>query len=182
LVGSMILAGVLLKLGGFGLYKSFIFVFKDFFDCKFYIISIGMIGSLIISLFCIRQTDIKSLIAYSSVAHMGSVLASLCSIRWVGLLGSYFIILAHGLCSSALFYVLNVAYIYLNSRRILILKGGIFIFPILTYWWFIFCVFNISCPPSFNFLSELIIFFCCLWFWWLYSLFDWCFNFYRRII
>ncbi len=157
--GSIILAGVLLKLGGYGFFKSFFISFIDFYRFSFWLFRLRLFGSLIVRFVCLRQTDLKSLIAYSSVAHIGPVLCSLLTFAWVGWLGSFFIILAHGICSSGLFYILNLIYERWFSRRVLMLKGSFIIIPILSFWWFTFRIFSIGCPPSFNFISELLIIF-----------------------
>ncbi|SPP90471.1 nad4-1_a, partial (mitochondrion) [Drosophila guanche] len=86
-------------------------------------ISISLVGGVLVSLICLRQTDLKSLIAYSSVAHMGIVLAGLLTMTYWGLSGSYTLMIAHGLCSSGLFCLANVSYERLGSRSLLINKG-----------------------------------------------------------
>ena len=75
------------------------------------------------SLICLRQTDLKALIAYSSVAHIGIVLAGLITLTYMGICGSYTLIIAHGLCSSGLFCLANISYERMGSRSILINKG-----------------------------------------------------------
>jgi len=70
----MILAGILLKLGGYGLLRVFPFLFKFGFRFSVIWVSLSLVGGLFVSLFCMRQTDLKSLIAYSSVAHMSMVM------------------------------------------------------------------------------------------------------------
>jgi hypothetical protein len=72
---------------------------------------------------CIRQTDLKSLIAYSSVAHMGIVIGGIITISYWGFCGSFTLIIAHGLCSSGLFCLANISYERLDSRRLLISRG-----------------------------------------------------------
>jgi NADH-ubiquinone oxidoreductase chain 4 len=157
LAGSIILAGVLLKLGGYGLLRCFNFCTADFIQYRGYLGGLGLIGGVIISFVCIRQVDLKCLIAYSSVAHIGSVLCGLICFLWIGNLGAYLIILAHGICSSGLFCLLNLMYERWGSRSVILMKGGLICAPILSFWWFIFCVGNISCPPSLNFVSEIMI-------------------------
>jgi NADH-ubiquinone oxidoreductase chain 4 len=82
--GSIILAGVLLKLGGYGLLRVFS-ILMDFFKWSFIWISVSLIGGLVVSLICIRQTDLKPLIAYSSVAHMGIVIGGIITMSYWGM-------------------------------------------------------------------------------------------------
>jgi NADH-ubiquinone oxidoreductase chain 4 len=97
------------------------------------------------------------LIAYSSVAHIGPVLASILSFVWLGWVGAFFIIIAHGICSSGLFFALNLSYEQFKSRRALLIKRIRIFNPILIFWWFFLCCSNMSCPPTMNFISELLI-------------------------
>lgn len=114
-------------------------------------------GSLTISLICLIQADIKCLIAYSSISHMGIVLIGLLTIRTWSLMGSYLLILGHGFCSSALFYISNLFYIRTSSRRFYINKGILVYMPRCSIVLFLLCSFNMSCPPRINFISELMI-------------------------
>lgn len=84
------------------------------------------------SLICLRQTDVKSLVAYSSVAHIGLVLFGLVSNSYLGLSGAVIIIVSHGLCSSGLFSLVGIAYERLSSRSILVLRGGLTITPLIS--------------------------------------------------
>lgn len=81
LIGSMILAGVLLKLGGYGLFKVQLLVGDSFLFCGSFYIFLGVYGGLVMSLVCLSQVDIKSLIAYSSIVHIGPVLSGILSYR-----------------------------------------------------------------------------------------------------
>ena len=155
--GSIILAGVLLKLGTYGLIRiSLIFtqVNKQFSSV---ITPLALWGAVITRLICIRQTDLKSLIAYSSIGHIGILLAGILSSTEWGWQGALAIIIAHGLSSSALFLLANTTYELTHTRRIFLTKGIIIIFPALTLWWFIATAANIAAPPSINLLREILL-------------------------
>lgn len=132
--GSIILAGVLLKLGGYGLIRVFPFILLKGVDFNFIFISVSLIGGFLISLVCLRQIDIKALIAYSSVAHIGVVLGGLLTLTYWGLRGAYTLIIAHGLCSSGLFRLANITYERVGSRSLIINKGLLNFIPRLSLW------------------------------------------------
>jgi NADH-ubiquinone oxidoreductase chain 4 len=152
-----VLAGVLLKLGGYGILKGNIIFFLISLKFKFFIIRISLLGGIYMCLVCIRQRDIKSLIAYSSIVHIGPVLFSFLRIFYMGYLGGIFLLLSHGFCSSGIFFILNEAYRNFNSRSLLILRGCVCFYPVMSFWWFFLSVRNIRCPPTFNFISEILI-------------------------
>lgn len=156
--GSIVLAGVTLKIGGYGLIRL-IKVFLGL-NLKFniFFIVLRLLGGVIISLICLIQTDVKLLIAYSSVSHIGIVLARILTINYRGFIGSLVLIVGHGLCSSGLFCMANIYYERVNSRRIYMLKGLLNIFPRFSLFIFIIRVANMAAPPSLNLLGEIVLF------------------------
>jgi len=163
--GSIILAGLMLKIGGYGLIRSMTLFEFMYINYSYIWFSVSLVGSLIISIVCLIQSDIKCLVAYSSICHMGIVIIGLCTIRYWGLLGSLLLILGHGFCSSGLFYIRNLLYIRRGRRRFYINKGLSIFIPRGSIVFFMLCSFNIRCPPSLNFIRELIIIISILGFW-----------------
>nr|YP_009047274.1 NADH dehydrogenase subunit 4 [Drosophila melanogaster]P18931.3 RecName: Full=NADH-ubiquinone oxidoreductase chain 4; AltName: Full=NADH dehydrogenase subunit 4 [Drosophila melanogaster]8B9Z_M Chain M, NADH-ubiquinone oxidoreductase chain 4 [Drosophila melanogaster]8BA0_M Chain M, NADH-ubiquinone oxidoreductase chain 4 [Drosophila melanogaster]AIC64012.1 NADH dehydrogenase subunit 4 [Drosophila melanogaster]AKB92792.1 NADH dehydrogenase subunit 4 [Drosophila melanogaster]ANG60816.1 NADH deh len=155
--GSMILAGIMLKLGGYGMLRVISFLQLMNLKYSFVWISISLVGGVLVSLVCLRQTDLKALIAYSSVAHMGIVLSGLLTMTYWGLCGSYTLMIAHGLCSSGLFCLANVSYERLGSRSMLINKGLLNFMPSMTLWWFLLSSANMAAPPTLNLLGEIYL-------------------------
>nr|YP_006576038.1 NADH dehydrogenase subunit 4 [Necrophila americana]ACZ58565.1 NADH dehydrogenase subunit 4 [Necrophila americana] len=157
IAGSMILAGVMLKLGGYGMMRLMMLFLSIGMEVNYIFIMISMVGGFFVSLICLRQSDMKSLIAYSSVAHMGLVLGGIMTLNYWGLCGALVMMLAHGLCSSGLFCLANISYERILSRSIYLNKGLINLMPSMTLWWFLLSSSNMAAPPSLNLLGEIML-------------------------
>nr|QNT26955.1 NADH dehydrogenase subunit 4 [Trigonopterus daun] len=155
--GSMVLAGVMLKMGGYGLMRVMKIFGQVGMQINVYIIVISLLGGVIVSLMCVRQSDMKMLIAYSSVAHMGLVLSGILTFSNTGYWGALVLMMAHGLSSSGLFCLANMLYERTHSRSIYLNKGFINVLPNLTLWWFLLCTSNMAAPPSLNLLGEILL-------------------------
>jgi len=155
--GSMILAGILLKLGSYGLFRlAHKFPFYNTTSSSA-VVTLRLFGGVIARFICIRQTDIKSLIAYSSVRHIGLTTGGIISNTLWGWHGAFIILIAHGLCSSCLFALANITYESTQRRRLYITKGLLNLFPFITFWWFCLRSCNIAAPPSLNLAGEILL-------------------------
>nr|YP_009488335.1 NADH dehydrogenase subunit 4 [Cysteochila chiniana]AWD31594.1 NADH dehydrogenase subunit 4 [Cysteochila chiniana] len=155
--GSMILAGVLLKLGGYGLMRVSLFLYDYMCMYSVYLISLSLFGGVICGFICCLQLDMKVLVAYSSVCHMAMSIMGIFTLSLWGMWGSYILMLSHGLCSSGLFCLVNILYDRSGSRSLLVNKGFLILMPSLCLFWFILCSNNMGSPLSLNLFGELML-------------------------
>lgn len=155
--GSVLLAGILLKLGGYGFIR---FGFPLFPIASNYfspvIIVLSLIAIVYASFTTCRQTDIKRLIAYSSVSHMGLVTLAIFCHSKEGLIASIVMMIAHGLVSSGLFMSSAVLYVRHHSRAIRYFRGITVTMPIFSLLTLILILANIGFPLTFNFIAEFL--------------------------
>nr|YP_009182788.1 NADH dehydrogenase subunit 4 [Austrolebias charrua]AKL82661.1 NADH dehydrogenase subunit 4 [Austrolebias charrua] len=157
IAGSMILAAVLLKLGGYGMIRLSPILEPLTKELCYPFIVLALWGVVMTGLICLRQTDLKSLIAYSSVGHMGLVTAGILTQTPWGFSGALLLMIAHGLTSSALFCLANTNYERSHTRTMILIRGLQILFPLMMAWWFMATLANLALPPLPNLIGELMI-------------------------
>lgn len=156
--GSVLLAGILLKLGSYGFIRYSLVLFPEasyYFSPFIYTLSI--LGIIYTSLTAIRQTDLKRIIAYTSVAHMNLVMIGIFSFNIIGLEGAIIQSLSHGFVSSALFLLIGVIYDRYHTRVIKYYSGLTHTMPIFSFFFLFFTMANIAIPGTSSFVGEFLI-------------------------
>nr|YP_010940062.1 NADH dehydrogenase subunit 4 [Hypseleotris bucephala]WLN31526.1 NADH dehydrogenase subunit 4 [Hypseleotris bucephala] len=171
IAGSMVLAAVLLKLGGYGMMRMMIMLEPLTKELSYPFIILALWGVIMTGSICLRQTDLKSLIAYSSVGHMGLVAGGILIQTPWGFTGALILMIAHGLTSSTLFCLANTNYERTHSRTMVLARGLQIVLPLMTAWWFIASLANLALPPLPNLMGELMIITSLFnWSWWTIAL------------
>lgn len=156
---SIILAAIMLKLGGYGIIKFMLplFLFDVHLFFKPFVVFLCLL-SVIYGAYCsLRQIDLKRQIAFSSVSHMGFALLGIFSFTEVGIKGSIYLMVSHGLTSSALFFLIGVLSDRFHSRSVLVYSGLFSVMPVFSFFMFVFSLANIGFPGTSGFLPEFLI-------------------------
>jgi NADH-quinone oxidoreductase subunit M len=156
--GSVLLAGVLLKLGVFGFIRFLVPIFplaSVYFSS--YVFVMCSFGVAFCSLLAIRQSDLKRVIAYSSVAHMNLVVLGVFSLTFNGFEGAILQSLGHGFVSSALFFCIGMLYERFHTRSVARIGGLTLLMPVFNMFFFVFILSNIAVPGTSTFVGELFI-------------------------
>nr|YP_272120.1 NADH dehydrogenase subunit 4 [Gallus sonneratii]BAE16126.1 NADH dehydrogenase subunit 4 [Gallus sonneratii] len=157
IAGSMLLAALLLKLGGYGIMRVTLLMEPMSNLLHYPFLTLALWGALMTSSICLRQTDLKSLIAYSSVSHMGLVIAaSMIQTQW-SFSGAMILMISHGLTSSLLFCLANTNYERTHSRILILTRGLQPLLPLMSVWWLLANLTNMALPPTTNLMAELTI-------------------------
>jgi len=151
------LAAVLIKLGSYGFIRFALPLLPD--ACIYYaplVNTMALLAIIYASIITIRQTDLKRIIAYSSIGHMGVIMLGIFSLTIEGVEGSIYLQIGHGLVSSALFIIVTVLYDRHHSRLVKYYRGMAITMPLFATMFLLFTMANIAVPLSCNFIGEFL--------------------------
>jgi NADH-ubiquinone oxidoreductase chain 4 len=151
------LAGILIKLGSYGFIRFTLPILPD--ACVYFapfVFTLAVIAIIYASLTTLRQSDLKRIIAYSSVSHMAVVMLAIFTLSAVGIEGSIFLQIAHGLVSSALFIIVTILYDRHHTRIVKYYRGVTTTMPLYSSIFLFFTLANIGIPLSCNFIGEFL--------------------------
>nr|YP_626416.1 NADH dehydrogenase subunit 4 [Xenagama taylori]AAY57827.1 NADH dehydrogenase subunit 4 [Xenagama taylori] len=163
IAGSMLLAAILLKLGGYGIIRLHPINTENVW-LIYPVVALSLWGIVMTGMTCMRKTDLKALIAYSSVSHMGLVTSATLIQTPNSITAAVTMMIAHGLTSSMLFCLANMLYERTNTRTTLSMRSTHSLTPTMTNFWLIASLTNLALPPTINFIGEIQI---------MTSLFNW---------
>ena len=155
--GSVILAAILLKMGGYGFLRFSLPMFPEA-SVQFapLIFALSIVAIIYTSLVALMQEDVKKLIAYSSVAHMGFVTMGLFALTTQGVAGGIFQMISHGIVSAALFLCVGVIYDRMHTREIAAYGGLVYRMPIYAFAFMVFTLANVGLPGTSGFVGEFL--------------------------
>jgi NADH-quinone oxidoreductase subunit M len=155
--GSVILAAILLKMGGYGFLRFSLPMFPQASaDLAPLIYALSVIAIVYTSLVALVQEDVKKLIAYSSVAHMGFVTMGIFAVTAQGIAGGIFQMISHGIVSAALFLCVGVVYDRMHTREIAAYGGLVYRMPVYAFVFMVFTLANVGLPGTSGFVGEFL--------------------------
>lgn len=155
---SVLLAGLLLKLGIYGMLRFLLPIFNELnYYFSNFVNTLAIISVIFASFSTLKQIDIKKIIAYSSIAHMNMCIIGIYTFNDIAIVGSIYLMIAHGIVSGGLFFLIGMLYNRFNTKLLNYFSGIIYNMPLLSFFMFLFVLGNIALPGTSNFIGEILI-------------------------